>query len=828
MAVIKNVKQTKKTHGSMIIPLTYQHPAAIAVIFLSLIIFFHELVFDGKVFIAADNIASKSFQTLVADADQQDVFPLWNPYIFCGMPGYASLMIHGERYFDMSALVINRTSILFGAIINSPDVGWGLFYYLILGIGMYWFVYDKLKNKIAALISGLAVMHSTFIIILVMVGHMTKVPVIAFFPFIFMILERLREKFTVVSFLSLILLVHFMLLPGHIQMIFYCYLAFGLYYLFFLLRTIFKKENWKGLLQSGIVFAVATVLAFAMTGDQYLSTLEYSEYSMRGSDPIVPSTQQQAKGTTNGGLDYDYATNWSFSPGEIISFFIPSSHGFGWHSYRGVLSQGQDMRLNTYIGNMPFTDAPQYMGIIIIMFAGIGAWRNRKDPFVQYIIVLIVLSLLVSFGKEFSVIYDLMFNYFPMFNKFRIPSMALILVQIMLPVLASYGIVSLMKDAEEQNIRRKKYLEYSLLAVATLLIISIIAKDFIVTIYELFISQQEATQILSRSYGNNQAVLNELFKTIGTLVASDVTFASLFILVALVALYLFQTNKITVSLLTVILVIAVLSDLWRVNSKPMDAKPGIESSDYFTKPEFVSYIKQDTTLYRVLEFENGQPPYNNTLAYWRIQSAFGYSGTKMRQVQDMYDVAGLGNPLLWGLMNVKYIISDRQDSNNVMIPVYGAQGKFVHYHRTDLPRAFFVDRYEVATGLEILNKIKDMNFNPREVAYVMQDPKLKIDRPLVGATAEYIHFGIQDLELRVTATGYNLLFLSEAWYPKGWKAFIDGKATDIQRINYMFRGVVIPPGDHILTMAFEPTGFYLGKNLSLGINLVVIGGFVFI
>ncbi len=201
MSSSKKEKSSKQPQDSPVIPLKYQHIVAVSVIFLSLVIFFHELVFEGKVFVAADNIASKSFQTLVNDAEKEGIFPLWNPYIFCGMPGYASLTVHGERYFDVSALVINRVSKIFGLIVNSPDVGWGLFYYFILGIGMYWFVHDKLKSKIAALVSSLAVMHSTYIIILVMVGHMTKVPVIAFFPFIFLTLERLREKFSVIHLL---------------------------------------------------------------------------------------------------------------------------------------------------------------------------------------------------------------------------------------------------------------------------------------------------------------------------------------------------------------------------------------------------------------------------------------------------------------------------------------------------------------------------------------------------------------------------------------------------------------------------------------------------
>jgi hypothetical protein len=736
-------------------------------------------------------------------------------------------MVHGERLFDITAWLLNKASMVFGYLVNNTDVGWGLFYYLMLGIGIYFLVYEKVRNKIAALVAGLAVMHSTFIIILVMVGHMTKVPVIAFFPFIFIILERLREKFVFVHVIVLIVLIHFMFLPSHFQIIFYCYFAVGLYYLFFIFRSLVNKESFAGILRSGLIFTAATILAFGMTGDQYLSTLEYSDYSMRGSDPIVPSQQALQKGATSGGLDYDYATQWSFSPGEMLTFIIPSSHGFGWYSYRGTLTQNQEMRLNTYFGNMPFTDAPQYMGIVILLLAGIGFWRNRKDPFVQYSLVLIGISLFISFGKELSLFYDLMFNYFPLFNKFRIPSMMLILVQIFVPVLAGYGISSLMNDMSEKDPKRQRVLQYTLFASGGLFIVAFAVKDVFLSVYGMFFSQDEIVGALSRSYGNNQMVLTELHKIILGMVSVDIMMGFLLIAVALGLFYAHQLGKISISVFAVGIVTVVLFDLWRVNFRPMETHHRQQAKDYFNTPAYVTYLKNDTTLYRTLEFEKGQPPYNNTLAYWRIQSAYGYSGTKMRQIQDAFDVVGMGNPLLWGLMNVKYIISDRPDSNQVIAPVFGTNGKYVLANRAALPRAFFVERYEVATGLEILNNIKAMNFDPLKVAFLMEDPKEQIDPPGSSARVLYNRFGMQDLELGVTATGNNLLFLSETWYPKGWKAYLDGTELPIHRINYLFRGIVVPEGDHVVTMVFEPEGFSLGKNLSLWLNILVLGGLAF-
>ncbi len=820
MASTKKEKSPKTSNDTSLIPSKYQHVASVIVIFLSLIIFFSELVFEGKVFVAADNIASKSFQTLVADAEQQGIFPLWNPYIFCGMPGYASLTVHGERYFDVSAFLINRASKLFAFLINSPDVGWVLFYYLLLGIGVYWFVFDKLKNKIGALVAALGVMHSTFIIILVIVGHMTKVPVIAFFPFIFLILERLREKFNLVLSLVLIVLIHFMLLPGHIQMIFYCYFAFLLYYTFFFIRTLIKKESWQGVIRSGLVLTAATGLAFAMTGDQYLSTLEYSKYSMRGADPIVPSAQAQTKGATNGGLDYDYATQWSFPPGEMLTFLIPSAYGFGVGvPYQGPETNNQIAKLPLYFGSQPWTDAPQYMGVVILILAGIGFWKYRKDPFVQYSGILVFVSLLISFGKEFSLLYDPMFNYFPMFNKFRIPSMMLILVQLIIPVIAGYGVAGLMDEREKKNPQGQKIFLYTLAGLGVLLVLSMIAKDVLLFVYEIFVPNAQG--LLAAKFGDNASIV---YKIVTGMISNEIMVGLLLLVAALGGFYLYQIQKLKTSMLTAVIVVIVLADLWRVNSKPMDPQPHKDSQALFNTPDYVNFIKQDTSQFRVLEFEQGQPPYNNTLAYWRIQSAYGYQGAKMRQIQDMFDVAGLGNPIVWGLMNVKYILSDRPDSNQVLQPIYASNGKYVLYNRGALPRAFFVRRYEVAKGIDILNKIKDMSFDPRDVAFFMDDPKLSIDAPLEGVAASYTHFGIQDIGLNVTATGNNLLFLSESWYPEGWKAYIDGQETPIHRINYMFRGVVVPAGQHSLTMKFEPSGFYLGKTLSLVINIFAFAG----
>jgi len=152
----------------------------------------------------------------------------------------------------------------------------------------------------------------------------------------------------------------------------------------------------------------------------------------------------------------------------------------------------------------------------------------------------------------------------------------------------------------------------------------------------------------------------------------------------------------------------------------------------------------------------------------------------------------------------------------------------VYRFRAALPRVFFVNRYEVTTAVQILNNMANRSFDPRDLAYVQEDPGIKVDPPGPDATASVVKFGLQDLTVSATATGNNLLFLSEVWYPEGWKTFIDGQESPILRLNYLFRGVVVPAGKHTIEMKFEPRGFELGKNLSLGVNLVLLVGFGFL
>ncbi|MEX2116104.1 MAG: YfhO family protein [Bacteroidota bacterium] len=832
-------KQTKertsaRTEEPPIIPPRFQHHAAIGLLILSLVIFFREPIFGGKVFLGADNIASNSFATFLSDAKQEGVFPLWNPYIFCGMPAYGSLSVSGDRYFDLSSTILGLTTRIAAFVLNNQSAGWVIFYYMVFAVGMYLLAWSKLQSKIAATLTSFATTFSTFIIIWIMAGHNTKIAVIALFPFIFYTIERLRDRFQWSLALLLAVLLHFSFLPSHVQMIFYMYLAVGLYFVFFLIRSLVKKEDWKGLVRTGVVFVGATAIAFCMDADKYLSVLEYNPHSIRGSGPIAQVIGEAGK-STGGGLDYDYATSWSWGVGEAFTVFIPSLYGFGKVEYRGPLTNNQPQDLFLYFGPQPWTDAPQYMGIVVLVLAMIGFWRHRHDPFVQYIAILIVFSVLVAFGKELPLVYDLMYNYVPMFNKFRVPSMILVLVQIMIPLLAGYGIASLIAQGKEYlSAKEEKRWKIVVGSLAALFILSIVARGVFIGIYEMLFPPSEVSAILAQK-GYHPRIVGDLYNYIAGLVATDFTVAFGVLLLSFGSIYFWLRRSMKLTTMVVLLGFAVLIDLWRVNTGPMDPQEKGSQQSAFAAPDYVRAILDQEGMtgqqglpkspFRVLEFENGVPPYSNMLAYWRLQSAYGYQGAKMRRYQDLVDVAGLQNPLVWQMMNVKYIITDTPDSSRWLGLLYDGPNKKVYVNRSVLPRAFFVNRYEVGDGLDVLRKIASREFDARDVVYLSADPGVKIDPPLPGMEANFTEYGINHFVVDVKTYGTNLLFLSESYYPKGWKAFLNGSEILILRANYHFRAVIIPPGTHKLELKFEPTGFFLGKTLSLGANVIVLLAF---
>ena len=805
----------------------YENFIYIGIILLSVLIFFKEGVFSGKVFATGDILASDSFRTFLDDAKKSGVFPLWVPYIFMGMPNFP-IISYNPRSYDFFYFIWDS---VYGAITNSSTNGVlpVILYYAIFGIGFYLYSNYKFKNKLIALYCALTATFATDFIQRIVVGHNTKVLALAFFPLILLFLDKLIDSFddkskSVFSFQNLInlallaLMLHIQLNSNHIQMIFYAYLMLGIYLLYLIIYRVVKKTQISGIIKSGIFFVIAALLAVAMNADVMMTMKEYNKYSMRGEPGIEAKIDKKV--ADDQPLDYQYATNWSFSPGEVITFLLPYYYGFG-----DVEIQGQ--KANLYWGQMPFTTNPMYFGVIVLIVAVTGIFYNfRKNPFVQAMTVISVVFLFMSFGRNFSLIYDLFFNYFPYFSSFRAPVMIHHFMNIAIVILSGFGLKSVIEIVKgKTDSDRLKKLCYVFFGIAGLMfLISIVGfegsyTDSVSTssLAEK-LKQQGATAQQISQYIKQQIIPNAYANSI-----SDLRLHAFFIALVAGLMFMYATNKVSVKIFLAGTILIAVIDLWNVNFKTLHWDNPGETKNAFAETDFTNWLLKtnpDTYTYRVAEFNGGRLTTDNTMAYYRLHSFNGYHGAKIRIYQDAVDVAEGENPLLLTLGGVKYIISDKPLQDTSFVQVFKGT-KFIYENKNFIPKAFFADGYKVEKDITILNNIREMNFDPRKVAFLEKDINQKIDKPDSTASVKLVKGDIHSLEYDVYATGNNLLVFSEIYLPFGWKAYIDGKESEIHKTDYILRSLVVPQGKHKVEFRYEPAVYYTGKSVSIGANVLL-------
>lgn len=795
------------------IPERWRDLAACLVILLSVYLFLFPATFGGGHFNASDNVASASFETYLSDAAAKGEFPEWMPYIFSGMPSYAALLTTGERWWDFIANVAYDTPKILRSFFGTDAARVALFY-AIYGIGVYWLMRSKKFMRYQAMFAAFGVMFSTFVIAWVMIGHNTKPAAMMAVPYVLIALERLRKQFSLTWAAVTVIAVHVMLESTHVQMAFYAICAFGLWFLTELVVNLVKKQPVAGVLRATAILAVAGGLSFAMASDRLLSVMEYTEYSTRGTAPIV-KTDGAAIGE-QGGYDYDYATNWSFSPSEVLTFFVPNWYGFGKLEYSGPLTGGKPTTLMAYFGQMPFTDAANYMGIIVLALALVGAVRYKNSTFVIFLIVVSVFSLFLSFGKNMPLLYDIFFYSVPGFNKFRAPSMALALLQLAVPILAAYGLRAVEEWREQATDKQKRNALLFAGSGAVFLVAGLVYPGMAEASY---MGDLAANATTSRYPQELQQWIFEQWK-------SDWMVTAALLLAGGAMVWAYVNRKVNAGIFAVAIVSLSVLDLWRVGTRPMEVEKESLSQTSLSKTETVSFLKEDKELYRIADFGFPAP---NIAAYHKIQTIHGYHSAKLRSYQDILDVAGKGggstiaNPFLWNLLNVKYIVGPADMFGPQARPIFASQSEriAVFANADMLPRAFFVAKAEVAKPMQILEHLRDGDFNPRETAYTEEPIAAAFTAPSSSATATVKEFANEKLVIETRTEGDNLMFVSEMYYPY-WKAYVDGKPAQTYKLNYAFRGVIVPAGTHTVEMRYESTAMATGKMLSLGGNILTL------
>jgi hypothetical protein len=820
----KSIKSEKKIKESFLnsfdldnyIPQKFQTLVLLLIVLLIFVIFYSPLYFGGKTFQSGDIITSESSKTYVEI--HEGGYTLWNPYIFTGMPAYA--LATGYKWFNIIYVVTNSVRSVFSAPFSNEYAMW-TFYLVALAYTMFFFMMNRTQNRLVSLFSALTVSFSTGIVVFLYIGHVTKLTSIFVFPVILLLLLNFQKKIKLLDVMLLLFFMPVMFLGWHVQIIFYIFFAVMIYFIYYFISALKTKDSFltKQLLKSAAIFLFAVLVGLGIQSDNLTQIYEYTPYSTRGTESILDKESTPSKKTETD--FYEYATNWSFSPGEVLTWIVPSYYGFGKSTYNGALSQNQDVEVNTYFGQMMFVDVAMYMGVVVFFLSIFGMIINWKDKFVRYLTILAVIATLISFGRTFPIAYDLMFHYFPFFDKFRVPSMILVLVQLSLPILAGLGIARLISlkqenDKKYDNLIRNIFFVFTGVFVLTIILGSPIKSWFISHI---------------NSAGEKGTRLQQIHDYMADMFLTDARLAFFFSAAVFGLIFAYLKSFLSRDLMITFIIVFSLVDIFRINHRGETYQEMQNIEQLFQKPEYVSAIESlnDKSVFRILNLKQdgslGSVQQNsNYNAYFLLQDLYGYSGIKPRAYQDYMDILGSpANATLWRMANVKYLILDNPVSMAGLRPVYSGNKTFVYQNSDALPRAYFVNSLEKATAIEILNKVKNNQFDPKEIAFV-EDADLQADKPDSTTFVQIEKYGDENIYLNVKASGNNFLFLGDTYVGKGWKAYVDGNETNIYRANHNFRGIIVPAGEHKIHFEYLPESFVITKNLALILSSIVVLG----
>ena len=819
----KAVKETffSKFNFEEFIPQKYHILAVILIIFILFLIFLNPLYFGNKTFQAGDIVTSRGNAPYVENHGEG--YTLWNPYIFCGMPAYA--LGTDFKWFNLVYVALSSIKVIFDKIFSVNYTVYTI-YLLLLAINSFLLVKYLTKNTFIGLFSGIATSFTTGIIVFLFIGHVTKLAAIAFYPLIFLILLKFRYKIRLIDILLLIITLQLSVQSFHVQIIFYTLFAVAIYYIYFFIRALVKKEkeNQSQILKSAGVFIFSLIIALLIQSDNITQIYQYTPYSTRGTESIVDKAAGKSEQNTSS--YYSYHTDWSFSPEEALTFIVPSFYGFGSSTYQGPLTNNQPYKVNTYFGQMPFVDvAVGYMGIIVFVLALFGIFTRWKEPFVQFLTILSGIALIISFGKNFPVLFDLLFYNLPYFNKFRVPSMILVLVQVSFPVLAGIGlmrIISLRNEKDEKLKRVVKNLAigFSAVFVIFLLLNGAVSDWFVSRVNDYAASVQQSQPRLAQQF---QALANYA----AGMFTGDLLFAFAFLTLTFWAAVGYINSRISGDSLILVVIVLTVIDLWRIDSRGEDYINNPDVKNLFTAPDYVTSIKnqKDKEPFRILNLKqdgtygsfNNNANYN---AYFLLEDFYGYSAVKPRSYQDIIDVIGPANPTLWRMLNIKYLITSKPVNMEGFTLINKTDKSIVYKDEYALPRVYFVDSVRTETGMNLLNEIKNSSFDPKNVAFTDKEIKAEpIDSTVYSKITEYKD---ELIKVDANASGNNFLFLGDTYLPYGWKATIDGKETKIYKANYGFMGITVPKGKHIIEFTFAPISFYISKYISLFLSSLII------
>lgn len=706
-------------------------------------------------------------------------------------------------------------------------------------LGFYILLLSLDFKRWLAVLGALAFALSSYNIIIIEAGHITKAYAIGYMaPVIAGTIMLYNKKYLWGGLLTAFAL-GIQISTNHPQIAYYLGFAVGLYILYKLIESIVQKQLPSFAKASG-VFLIAVVFAVLPNITSLWTTYEYGKYSTRGKSELT----QKKKDT--GGLDKDYALDWSYGIGETFTLMIPNFKG----GATGALSQNETAMKavksnmkeqvggqNQYWGPQPFTSGPVYVGAIIFFLFVLGFFIV-EHKIKWWILAATILSILLSWGKNLEWFTDLFFNYMPMYNKFRTVSMALVIASLTIPL---FAMISLRKIIQEPKILKEKrnqfFIAFGLTGGLSLLF-------WIIPGLQDYITSQEMVQINQAKAESPQYVaqLNQILEGMESarisLFKADAIRSFFYILLTAAILYVYTHNKIKKEYILGILTVLLIFDMWIIDRRYLNEDNFEKKSQVkkhlatTTADDFI--LKDKDPNYRVLNLSRSV--FNDGVTSNFHKSIGGYHGAKLKKYQELIEfqlsseiqtIYGVlqQNPeklnevlkslQVINMLNTKYIIYDPNSLPLINMSAYG--------------NAWFVSNVElVESADQLIEKLGKSNLKATAIInknkfsdYLNKLPKSEV---FADDTSRIVltNYAPNHIEYKSYNIRKRLAVFSEIYYPAGWNAYLDGQKIDHISANYVLRALVIPEGNHTIEFKFEPKTVSVATSLSIISSIILL------
>lgn len=720
----------------------------------------------------------------------------WVNNAFSGMPTYQLGAKYPHNY-------IKKLDLLIRFLPRPADY---LFLYF---IGFYFLMLSlKIEYRLAVL-GALSFGFSTYLIIIIGAGHNAKAHAISYMPFVLgSIIYVVRKKY-IIGFILTAIFLGLQLTANHFQMTYYLMFIVIVMAIWFVVKCI-KENDRVHLIKTIVVLFTSLVFSLLMNSSNILTTMEYSKESTRGnSSSLTINSDGSPKENFSKGLDREYITQWSYGVFESLNLFIPKIVGGGSSekldsnsSFYQILRKSGYSPLEsnqivknspTYWGNQPFVEAPAYVGIAVFFLFVFSVFLYRGNHR-SWLLASIILSLLLSFGKNFSFLTDLFISYFPIYDKFRAVSSIQVILELCIPIMAILGLSSLFSD-KIMTKSKIRALNFTGMVFLLILIVLYLIKGFL------------PFSGISDQY-MDETIVEALIEDRKEIYVSQLLKSFIFISIIFSLIFLFIKEKLKKNYFIVSLAIIISTDLILFSKNYVNDENFVDAVNVenpYNLDEVYKSIIDDKSDYRVLDLTE-----NSTKPNYFFNSINGYHAAKLGRYNDVMDFYLNKNHLnTLSMLNTKYIIFNQEGEKQIFKNEFSSGSAW-----------FVKENINVFDDDQEIKSLDTLNYKEISVSQSFESKKYYNNTSSIVVAekkSDYIRYD-------VSSDDTGLIIFSEIFYPKGWKAYINDQEVTTERFNYILRGLEVPKGKHRLEFVFDPTIVKLSSNISLFSTL----GFVFI